>query len=203
MTKTPLIITGLLGAVALVASGYVGSGAFGLSGSEIVNAEIAIFACLGGAVSATFVIYGYLRANESFVESQRPQLLLQVRNLHAQDPSNPNQTIPMTQLWYKNITANRFVDLSLDIAVTAQKRTESLSDLFRAKMTMVGYDERQRTFNTTQELGNRNINLAVAATQGYEVTLTTKYSYTFGGKRDEVEVNIYRWDPASSEWQIA
>jgi hypothetical protein len=203
MIKTPLILTAIFVLLALVAGIFIASDTLGLSGADLVNAEIAIFVCLGGAVSATFVIYSYIRTNESFIESQRPQLLLQVRSYHSKDPMNPNKTVPMTQVLYKNITSNRFADLNIQLTVSAQSNTVSLGDLFSSNMVMVGFDERQRSFNTLNELNSRNINVTSIARQGNEITLTTGYSYTYNRQLDEVIVNVYRWDPGLSEWQIA
>ena len=204
MKNVPLIIVGLLVTIAVAAGWYVAtSEVLCLKGPILVNAEIAIVASLGAAISATLVIYSYLRTNEAFVESRRPQLLLQVHNLHANVQDQPNQTIPMTRVFYRNITTNMFKDLTINVSVTTQNRTVSLNDLFTSNMMMVGTDERQRNFNTFQELGNRGLEIPNIAQQGNDVILDIGYSYTFNKEFDDIQVNSYRWDPASMEWHIA
>ena len=69
MAKAPLIVTGALSIVALVATAYVLRCA-SLSDSEAIQALIGIFATYGGLVSAAFVVYSYLQTNAAFVESQ-------------------------------------------------------------------------------------------------------------------------------------
>lgn len=60
----------ILAIIAILAGLYVAkSSTLGLSGSDLIQAEIAIAACFGALVSATFVIYSYIRTNEAFIES--------------------------------------------------------------------------------------------------------------------------------------
>lgn len=203
MNKTPLFITLALFLTAAFASAYLSfSTKLQLTDSELVNAHIAIVACLGAFVSATFVIFSYLQTNRAFVEAQRPHLLVQIENLKAKENDTSESLIPMSRIHYRNIANNRFTDLTIILLVTAINRTFSLSELFREEMTMIGLDARQRTFNPITELRSRGLELQDVASQGNEVILTVDYKYTFNDKQDYVNAQTYRWDARRQEWSI-
>ncbi len=206
MKIIPLIIVTLLVIVAVFASWFIAtSETLSLKGASLVNAEIAIIASLGGLISATFVISSFLHTNESFIESQRPQLLIQVNynnNFVEPYPNNPNQNVRVATIFYRNVTRNIFHDLTINITVSAQNKVISLNHLFTPKMTMVGTDERYRKLNTFQELKVYSLNIHDIALQGNAVLLSVGYSYTFNGHLDEIDVNTYRWDTESMTWII-
>lgn len=203
MNKIPILITVALILVATVAATYLHrSDALSLTDSELLNAHIAIAASLGAFVSATFVVFSYLQTNRAYVESQRPHLLVQIENLKANEDNSSARLVPMTRIHYRNITTNRFTDLSLVVYIVKGKSTFNLSDLFREKMTMIGLDSRQRTFNTFTELRGRGLELQEVTSSGSVVQLIIDYEYTFNGKRDYVSAQMYRWDAARQEWSI-
>tara|TARA_R110002049_G_C9160924_1_gene560993 strand:- start:3574 stop:4188 length:615 start_codon:yes stop_codon:yes gene_type:complete len=203
MNKTPLLITVLLCLMAAAALSYISvSKELDLSSAELVNSYVAIGACLGAFVSATFVVFSYLQTNKAYIESQRPHLLIQIQNLVADKPDDSGNPIPMSRINYKNITNNRFSDLCIEIIVSAQNREIYLDNLFRKNMAMIGHDNRNRTFNPGRELMNRGLNLQETAEAGREVNLYLNYSYTFAGVKDTVEAQMYRWDAKARQWQI-
>ena len=203
MNKTPLLITLALFLTAVIASTFIWcSPSIEITDSERINTQIAIVSCLGAFVSATFVIFSYLQTNRAFVESQRPHLLLFIENLKVKENNASERLIPMSRIHYRNITNNRFTDLTISLTVTAVSRIFDLSDLFRKKMTMIGQDSRQRTFNPVEELRSRGLGLQNVAGQGNEVILIVNYTYTFNGKLDDVEAQRYRWDAQREEWSI-
>lgn len=203
MNKTPLIIVSFL---ILVCSAIIywiwTSSILNLANPQKVNSSIAIFACLGAFISATFVVYSYLHTNKSFIESQRPHLLIQVENLKAKENNQSETLIPMTRIHYRNITNNRFLDLTIGVKVSAENREIDLSDLFRPNMTMIGLDSRQRTFAPISLLNERGLNIRAVARKGNEVKLNLTYTYTFNKKREIVEAQLYRWDAEREEWSI-
>lgn len=170
--------------------------------ADLVSAQIAVAACLGAFVSTTFVVFSYMTTNKAYVEAQRPHLLVQVESLKVPKDDSPDRLIPNTRIHYRNITTNRFRDLTLIVAVTANNRNFVLDDLFRSKMTMIGLDSRQRTFDPVAELKSRGLELQQVAAQGSEVRLTIGYTYTFNGKADHVDAQTYRWDARYEEWVI-
>ncbi|MBS9995441.1 hypothetical protein J4H55_23500 [Vibrio alginolyticus] len=197
MKKLPIIISIILVALALWGGFYVhGTPNNVLSLKDKVSAYIAIVATLGALVSAAFVVFTYIATSNAFVEAQRPHLLAMMHNIFTQ------QNQPMSTLEYRNVTQNRFNDLTIDIKVLAANRTYSLSELFRPNMTMIGYDQRQRTFDPIQELNNLGLNLLQVAGQGNEVSLEVSYSYTFNGCKEHVLAQMYRWNLARNEWEI-
>lgn len=203
MNKTPLVITLVLCLVAAVALAYISSSkALELTDAELINSYVAIGACLGAFVSATFVVFSYLQTNRAYIESQRPHLLIQIQNMLADEKDESGVPIPMSRINYRNITNNRFTNLSIGVIVTAQNRTISLSDLFRQNMAMIGHDSRSRTFNPGRELSKRGLELQETAEAGNEINLYLSYSYTFSGVKDTVEAQMYRWDAKRREWQI-
>ncbi|CAH8189376.1 hypothetical protein C4G60_RS06455 [Vibrio parahaemolyticus] len=198
MKKSPVIISLFLIALALFGSYHV----YNVSNDMLptkdkVTAYITIVATLGALISAAFVVFTYIHTSAAYVESQRPHLLTFMQNSFNQH----NQ--PMSTLQYHNVTQNRFNDLTIDIKVMAANRTYSLSELFRSNMAMIGYDQRQRTFDPIQELNNLGLNLQQVAGQGNEVSLEVSYSYTFNGVKDSVLAQMYRWNLARNEWEIA
>lgn len=203
MNRVPTIISVGLVVAAVTASVYISSiGGLTLSDSEQVNAYIALSACLGALVSATFVVFSYLETNKAYVEAQRPHLLIQMASLKAKEDQTSETLIPMSSIHYRNISNNRFLDLTILVRVSARNRSFSLSDLFREKMTMIGQDTRQRTFNPTTELRSRGLELQQVATEGNEIQLTIDYKYTFNGIEDYVNAQVYRWDAKREEWTI-
>ncbi|MBF0493030.1 MAG: hypothetical protein HQM15_09645 [Deltaproteobacteria bacterium] len=200
MRKIPIIISVLL----LIVSGFTVwwvSNA-NLTPSEHITSIISIITCLGALISATIVVYSYLQANMAFVESKRPQLLIQVVNLH---PQVKNQVVDVTRIHYKNITNNRFADLTIHVAIIAQNREFEfdLSNLFTARMVMVGQDQRQRDFVVNEELQSRGLNINVVASQGIQVVLKIFYEHTYQGAKDLGNVQDYVWNASKREWHIA
>lgn len=168
-----------------------------LKPNEIVSALIAVIASLGALVSATFVVASYLQTNKAYIESQRPHLLIFIENLMHNDRSHP-----VSRINYKNITNNRFNDLTITISVDAENRTYDLSYLFRSKMTMIGQDQRQRSFNPIEELERQGLNLQQTAYSGKEVKLRVGYRYTFNDVEDVVNAQEYRWGAGDQQWHI-
>jgi hypothetical protein len=201
--KTPIAITVFLLLVAAIASAYISRFTIlQLTDADLVNAHIAIAACLGAFVSATFVVFSFLQTNKAHIESHRPHLLLQIENLQARENDESGRLIPMSMIHYRNITNNRFNDLTIIVVVTAVNRRFDLSDMFRKEMTMIGLDARQRTFNPLVELRNRGLELQDVAGEGNEVQLTIDYRHTFNGEEDYVNAQSYRWDAKRQEWAI-
>lgn len=158
---------------------------------ELIQALIGISLCMGASVSAIFAIYAYLRANEAFIESQRPQLLIQVV-----------AGSPKTVLHYRNPTGNRFADLSLSIEISARNRSIDLSDLFGPPKPVPGLDDRRLQFETVKELRERGLDLESAVASGSEIVLRTKYTYTFNGEKNTDPGPEYRWETESRGWSI-
>ena len=197
MKRIPILISILLVVVSIAAVCWVSKS--GLTPSERVTATISIAACLGALVSATFVVYSYLQTNAAYVESKRPQLLVQVLNFHEQ---LEGKIIDVTIIRYKNITNNRFKDLNINVSVTGQNREFDLSSLFTPRMVMVGQDQRDRTFMPQAELQSRGLNIDAVASQGNQVLLKILYEYTYQGITDVVNVQDYAWNATKREWHI-
>lgn len=191
MNKTPTIITFALFLCAIIASSIIFS--LGLTNSEIIDALIAVVTSLGALISATFVIFSYLQTNKAFIEAQRPHLLIQI----VKDPKSE-----VVFILYRNITNNRFSDLTISLIATALNREIDLSYLFREKMTMIGQDSRQRIFSSIEELEKHGLDLQNVASGGNEINLFVNYSYTFNDEIDFVPAQKYRWDTKSESWEI-
>jgi hypothetical protein len=202
--KVPIAITGVLAAIAAAAGFYVAcSSSLVLTHSELIQAEIGIFATFGALVSAAFVIYSYIQTNRAFIESQRPQLLIQVENKRPRKNKETSEEVPATFINYKNITVNQFADLTINVSVVVEHRTIDLSDLFRPRMVMIGYDQRQRWFEPLKMLKERGLDLNDVTATGHEALLKLSYSYTYGGQTNTVPCQEYKWDPRLEQWIIA
>lgn len=69
MNKTPLIITLFLCLSAVAAVVVISiSNLFTLNDAELVNAYIAVAACFGAFISATFIVFSYLQKNKTYIE---------------------------------------------------------------------------------------------------------------------------------------
>ena len=201
MPKVPLILTGLLTLLAVVAGSYIAV-SDALSHSEVIQAQIGVFATYGALVSATFVVYSYLQTNFAFVESQRPQLFLWVESMKGKEDTNSTTEFPVTRIHYKNVTANQFSDLTIGVRVDAANNSFNLDDLFQENMTMIGHDQRQRWFNTINELKNKGCDLNATTAAGTEVFLKLSYSFSFAGERRVVPCQRYKWDVLTNQWLI-
>lgn len=203
MNKIPIIITIILFLTAALASWLLwSSNGPDMKDADLVSAQIAVTACLGALLSTTFIVFSYMATNKAYVEAQRPHLLVQVENLKVTRDDSPDRPVPYTRIHYRNITCNRFRDLTLIVTVTANNRKFVLNDLFRSEMTMIGLDSRQRNFYPVEELKTRGLELQQVAAHGSEVRLTISYTYTFNGKADHVDAQTYRWDARHEEWLI-
>ena len=198
MNKTTIGITFLLCVAAALSVLYLANGSdLQIKDSDLISLYISIAACLGALVSATFVVFSYLQTNNAYIEAQRPHRLAMMESLVREGTGEP-----VSRVHYQNITNNRFTDLTLDIKVTAGNREYSLSELFRKKMTMIGRDQRQRSFHPLKELQALGLDLQSTAESGNEVTLDVSYEYTFNKKKDVVNAQMYRWNASRREWEI-
>lgn len=194
---TGAIVSFLILLAAAGAWGIVYCDTLGLKPNEMVTALIAVIASLGALVSATFVVASYLQTNKAYIESQRPHLLILVKSLKHNESGQP-----VSRIHYDNITNNRFNDLTITVSVDAENRIYDLSHLFRSKMTMIGRDQRQRSFNPIEELTKLGLDLQGTARSGKEVKLRVGYKYTFNGVEDVVNAQEYRWDAGDQQWSI-
>ena len=198
MKKSPVVISLILICLGIISFFYVSA----IPNNEInmkdkVSFYLSIVSCVGALVSAAFVVFTYISTSRAYVESQRPQLLLFLHN--GLDDNGKLLSI----LQYKNITSNKFTDLTIDLKVSAFNREYSLSELFRSKMTMIGGDERQRAFDHESELKSLGLELSTVSKQGHEITIDVSYSYSFNGSIETEHAQFYRWCIARSEWEIA
>lgn len=202
--RVPLILTIVLVAIACAAGTYIATTSkLSLTDAELVQAEISIFATMGALISATFVIYSYIQTNRAFIDSHRPQLLIWVESKKLRKEKDSDEEIPATFIHYKNITANQFSDLTINVSALAENRTFDLGGLFRTNMIMIGYDQRTRFFETLNTLRQKGLDIDAVAARGKEVILRLSYSYTYLGKRHTVECQNYKWDPRIQQWIIA
>ena len=200
MTRILTLITALIVTAALIALGWLfTAGNHLLSAAEVVQASIALFACAGALISATFLVWGYLHSLQVFAESKRPQLLVQVVPGQRQTPEGP---APATVIHYNNVTENRFADLTIGVKVTAGRKEIDLSHLFRPNMVMLGRDARQRVFDHMSLLSKEGLDLNTVSQDMDLPTLSIQYSYSFNGQKFIEVMQEYKWDPLSKTWEI-
>ncbi|HEY9200530.1 MAG TPA: hypothetical protein VIQ81_02945 [Gammaproteobacteria bacterium] len=173
-----------------------------LTAYELVQAEIALLATLGALVSATFVVYSYLQTNMAFLESKRPQLLVQVESQNLQKSQEDPEIIPLSLIHYRNVTHNQFNDLNINITVESANRTVDISDLFKNNMVMIGHDSRIRRFKPIELLCERGMDINRLTAAGNEVLMKIQYEYSFLNNNEVVSCQEYKWDPTISQWII-
>lgn len=199
MFKVPLAITIVLIIIALIAFIVVIKSTT-LELIDRVTSSIAIFACLCGGISATFVVCSYIHTNFAFVLSLKPSLLIQVTSVNKN--SKPPSNIPITIIHYQNKTANEFTDLTLNITIRVANREMDISNLFRPKMFMAAHDSRNRRFETLSLLSQRGIDVDSETSAGNPVELKTGYSYTFNKKFEKRNGPEYKWNSDIQCWEI-
>ncbi|EGR0775402.1 hypothetical protein RDG66_16720 [Vibrio cholerae] len=168
-----------------------------LKDSEVVTALIALFGTLGALISATFVVASYMQTNKTYIESQRPHLLILAESLTENGTGKP-----VSRIHYHNITNSRFTDLTITVVLEAENRKINLGYLFRENMTMIGRDQRQRSFKVLDEAAKLGLDIQSTAMSGREVKLLLGYEYTFNDVKDHVGAQEYVWDANSREWRI-
>jgi len=172
-----------------------------LSDGEMVNSIIAISACLGGLISATFVVYGYIQTNKAFLFSLKPSLLIRVVSEHLPNSQQTKQ-VPYTFIHYANTSNNEFVNLTMEIKLKIGTREIDLSDLFKPKMSMAAQDTRQNRIETFDILGQRGIDINREVQAGNAAILKTGYRFTFNGKEEKRAGAEYKWNAGISHWEI-
>lgn len=203
MKNTPVIIsTILLLIVGATALWLPNSESIALTASELVQAEIALLATLGALVSATFVVYSYSQTNMAFLESKRPQLLVQVESQNLRRSQEDPEIVPLSLIHYRNVTQNQFTALNIYITVESANRTVDISDLFKKNMVMIGYDSRIRRFKPLELLLERGMDITSLAESGSEVLMKIRYEYSFLKHNEIVTCQEYKWDPNLSQWII-
>ena len=201
MAKVPMVITAALTVAAGIAAAYV-LRVSGLSNSEVIQAQIGIFATYGALVSAAFVVYSYLQTNSAFIESQRPQLYIRVESIRVRENATATETEPGTRIHYKNTTANQFSDLTIGIKVEAAGKVCDLGDQFQPCMVMIGHDQRQKWFKTLQALKEKGCDLPALAASAPDVYLKLCYSFTHARERKVVPCQDYKWDWKLEQWVL-
>ena len=93
----PIVITIFIVILSIVASSWIIlSTTLQLNHAELINSLIAIFACMGGLISATFIVYSYIQTNKTFIHSQKPFLLIQVVCKHLAPNPQSQTLVPYT-----------------------------------------------------------------------------------------------------------
>lgn len=170
-----------------------------LTDSDRISFVIAMVTSSGGLVSVAFVVFSYWQTNEAHIDAQRPQLLVQMNNSFQQ-----NTNLPVSVISYKNVTRNKFDDLTISVTLSADGKECSLNHLFRKKMTMIGLDERHRNFQPYHEVSKLGVDMQKLVAAGKEVRLRIGYHYTFYGSNSVVnEAQRYVWNAKSKTWDIS
>lgn len=189
----PILISAILTCLSFVAIFMINtSSSICLTDSQFINSTIAILACLGGFISATFVIYSYIQTNKAFLIGLKPSLLIQVA-------SENNQT---TLIHYTNTSNNEFIDLTIVLDLKIGNKKINLNDLFKAKMSMAAHDKRHKRINTCNEVNQRGIDLNKEVNSGNNAILITSYTYSFNEK---IETRIgaeYKWNISIQQWEL-
>jgi hypothetical protein len=167
------------------------------------NASVAMLACVGGLVSAVFVVFAYYQTAWTMVEASRPQLLIQVVNEKRQLQGPPAEPVPVTVVHYTNTTGNQFEDLAVHLTVqVGQGRRIELKDLFRNALVMPGHDRRHRWFESKKVLSDHGVDVDSESAKGTTIVVEPGYSYSFRGESQTVRSQRYRWNPQLEQWEI-
>jgi hypothetical protein len=203
MYKLPIVITISLIILSVAFALFLtNTKAFQLNDADVVKSLIAIFACLGVLISATFIVYSYIITNEAYIRNQKPFLLIQVKSEHLRPNPQIQSLVPFTFINYTNTSKNEFEDLTLDVKLNVGNREVDLSDLFKPKMFMAAQDQRHRRFETIPFIAQRGIDINAEAAAGNQLVLSTSYSYTFTKKLEERKGPEYKWNAQIQHWEL-
>lgn len=203
MYRVPTIITIFLIIAAIAISVYLTkSPNFTLNDDQLVSSLIALFACLGVLISATFIVYSYIQTNRTFLLGQKPSLLIQVKSEHLQPNPQTQGVVPFTFIHYTNTSQNEFNDLTLIVKLRLSNRDVDLSDLFKPKMFMAAHDQRHRRIETLTFLSKRGVDITNETASGNQVLLSTSYTFTFNKKFEERKGPEYKWNGQIQHWEL-
>ena len=203
MYRVPTIITAILIVAGASTTVYlIKSTGLSLDDAQLVSSLIALFACLGALISATFVVYSYIQTNRAFLLGQKPFLLIQVKSEHLQPNPQTQGVVPFTFIDYTNTSQNEFNDLTLFVKLRVANRDVDISDLFKPKMFMAAHDQRHRRFETLSFLSERGIDINNETASGNQVILSTHYTFTFNNKLEERKGPEYKWNGQIQHWEL-
>jgi len=168
-----------------------------LSDNDRISLIIAIITASGGLTSAAFVVFSYWQTSEAHVDAQRPQLLI-----HVQSRFEEGTNFPLSIIEYRNITRNKFDDLTIHVMIAVDGQEYSLDGLFRHKMTMIGLDQRSRFFHPYVEVSKLGPDMQKLANAGKNIKLNIGYEHTFYGSRNVVDAQRYEWNAQKQLWEI-
>ena len=201
MYRIPTITTAILIIIAASATAYlIQSTSLFLNDAQLVSSLIALFGCLGALISVTFVVYIYIQTNRVLLIGQKPCLLIQIQNKKLQTNSQQKDVVPITSINYSNTSQNEFNDLTLYVKLQVRNRKWDISDLFTPNMFMAAQDRRQRNFKTLSYFYKRGIDINKATAYGYQVILSTHYTFTFNNKLEERQGPEYKWNSRKQLW---
>ena len=199
MYRIPTIITAILIIIAASATAYlIKSTSLSLNDAQLVSSLIALFGCLGALISATFVVYIYIQTNRVFLIGQKPFLLIQIQSKKLQ--TNPQGVVSVTSINYTNTSQNEFNDLTLYVKLQVRNRKWDISDLFTPNIFMAAQDRRQKNFKTLSYLSKRGMDINKATAFGYQVLLSTYYTFTFNNKLEDRQGPEYKWNSRKQLW---
>ncbi|MEW6672623.1 MAG: hypothetical protein AB1427_13030 [Thermodesulfobacteriota bacterium] len=203
MYKVPIIISILLIIAAIGTSLYLMlSPNEVLNDNQLVSSLIAVFACLGVLISATFIVYSYIQTNQIFLLGQKPSLLIQVESQHLQPNPQTQSVVPFTIIHYTNTSQNEFTDLTLIVKLRISNRDIDLSDLFKPKMFMASRDQRNKRFETLAFLSKRGVDINNETAYGNQVLLIISYTFTFNKELEERNGPEYKWNGQIQHWEL-
>lgn len=199
MYRIPTITTAILIIIAASATAYlIKSTSLFLNDAQLVSSLIALFGCLGALISATFVVYIYIQTNRVFLIGQKPFLLIQIQSKKLQ--TNPHGVVSVTSINFTNTSQNEFNDLTLYVKLQVRNRKWDISDLFTPNMFMAAQDRKQKNFKTLPYLSKRGLNINKATAFGYQVLLSTYYTFTFNNKLEDRQGPEYKWNSRKQLW---
>ena len=192
--RVPIIITILLIILGVGVTMVIQTKFRNLTGNDKIRHWLSLWALMVASVSAVFVISSYQQTNKAFILSQKPSLLIQMRNgadigLHED----------LTQIYYENTSDAAFEDLNIKLTIITSTTTIDFSDLFsNNNMYMASKGYRELLFKTKEEFLKEGINLDEVD----GVILNVGYEFHFLGKLIPIDAQEYKWKKEENRWNI-
>ncbi len=165
-----------------------------------VTDTIQYFQPLIGIITSTGALCSAAIVISTYYEAHKPQLLIQVVN----DDQKRKYTIldHITRIHYENLTLYQFNKLNIQLSIEYKNDKIELDNLFPEDMIMLGRDDRNKRFITTNELQNLGLSLAQINFSPDPLYLLVSFDFNYLGIKYKIKAQKYIWDKINIQWNI-
>lgn len=168
---------------------------------EYVQSITAILTASGALFSATWIINSYKLNLLNFYETNRPQLLIQVRTGHQLNRETGEKE-NITFIQYKNISLHQLINLNIYVYLQVYDKKTLIGGLFSENMNMLGGDDRTRWFSTFNKFDETSPEINDNLLKLHPPKLIVEFDYLYAKQVYRNTAGEYIWNNDLQEWQI-